>query len=176
MSLKRLLRDVRACRICEPDLPLGPRPVFRLARSARLLIISQAPSRKVHQSGLPWDDASGARLREWMMIDAMNFYDQSSVAVLPMGLLLSRRWPARRRQSAQTGMRTPLAQTIVGTSSEFAIDAPGRSVRPPPLFGIKTKRIDDRNRQGILAVRADILSVTASELAQRILDAKEYMV
>lgn len=86
MSLKRLLRDVRACRVCEANLPLGPRPVFRLARGARLLIVSQAPGRKVHESGVPWDDASGARLRGWMTIDAADFYDESRVAILPMGL------------------------------------------------------------------------------------------
>jgi uracil-DNA glycosylase len=85
MSLKRLLRDVRACRTCAASLPLGPRPVLCLARSARLLIIGQAPGRRAHDSGVPWNDASGVRLRDWMMIDVEDFYDESRIAVLPMG-------------------------------------------------------------------------------------------
>ena len=66
MPLKLLLREVRACRICEADLPFGPRPVLQLASTARLLIIGQAPGSKVHQTGIPWNDASGDRLRDWL--------------------------------------------------------------------------------------------------------------
>jgi uracil-DNA glycosylase len=86
MALTDLLAEVRACRVCEASLPLGPRPVLQVASTARLLIVSQAPGRKVHQSGVPWDDASGARLREWMMLESSKFYDESRVAILPMGL------------------------------------------------------------------------------------------
>jgi uracil-DNA glycosylase len=85
MSLKRLLRDVRACQVCLADLPLGPRPVLQVASSARLLIIGQAPGSKVHQSGVPWDDASGDRLRDWLKVDRSVFYDAASVAIVPMG-------------------------------------------------------------------------------------------
>jgi uracil-DNA glycosylase len=81
-----MLRDVHACRICSAALPLGPRPVLQLASSARLLIIGQAPGRKVHLSGIPWDDASGDRLRDWLNIDSSVFYDPARVAILPMGL------------------------------------------------------------------------------------------
>ena len=86
MSLPDLLGEVRACRVCEASLPLGPRPVLRLASTAKLLIVSQAPGRKVHQSGVPWDDPSGARLREWMMLESLEFYDEARVAILPIGL------------------------------------------------------------------------------------------
>jgi uracil-DNA glycosylase len=86
MSLKRLLHRVRACTICEAALPLGARPVLQLASSARLLIVSQAPGRKVHETGVPWNDASGERLREWMGVDRSTFYDEGRVAILPMGL------------------------------------------------------------------------------------------
>jgi len=86
MSLTRLLRDVRACRLCEGQLPAGPRPVLHLARTARLLIIGQAPGRTVHQTGIPWDDPSGKRLREWTGIPSSAFYDQDRVAILPIGL------------------------------------------------------------------------------------------
>jgi uracil-DNA glycosylase len=85
MSLTRILREVRACRICEADLPFGPRPIVQLARTARLLIISQAPGSKVHQSGIPWSDASGDRLRGWLKLDRAVFYDKARVAILPMG-------------------------------------------------------------------------------------------
>lgn len=85
MSLKRILREVRACRICEANLPFGPRPVVQLASTARLLIVSQAPGSKVHQSGIPWNDASGDRLRDWLKLDRSVFYDKPRVAILPMG-------------------------------------------------------------------------------------------
>jgi uracil-DNA glycosylase len=85
MSLTRLLCEVRACRNCEGKLPLGPRPVLQLVGTARLLIIGQAPGSKVHRSGLPWDDASGDRLREWLKLDRSAFYDAARVAILPIG-------------------------------------------------------------------------------------------
>ncbi len=85
MSLERLLREVRACRACEADLPLGPRPVVQLSNTARLLIIGQAPGSKVHQSGIPWNDASGDRLRGWLELDRSTFFDEARVAILPMG-------------------------------------------------------------------------------------------
>jgi uracil-DNA glycosylase len=86
MSLTQLLREVRACQFCSADLPLGPRPVLQLASSARLLIIGQAPGSKVHRSGVPWSDPSGERLRTWMKLDSAVFYDETKVAILPMGL------------------------------------------------------------------------------------------
>ena len=86
MSLIRLLREVRACRLCEADLPFGPRPVLRLARAARLLIVGQAPGSKVHLTGVAWNDASGDRLRSWLQLDRTAFYDESRIAILPMGL------------------------------------------------------------------------------------------
>lgn len=85
MTLKGLLREVRACAICEAELPFGPRPVVRLASSARLLIISQAPGKKVHETGIAWNDPSGDRLRDWLGVDRSIFYDEARVAILPMG-------------------------------------------------------------------------------------------
>ncbi len=84
-NLDHLLCDIRACRICEASLPLGPRPVLRASATARLLIVGQAPGTKVHASGVPWDDASGKRLREWLGMDADTFYDVSNIAIVPMG-------------------------------------------------------------------------------------------
>ena len=80
-----LLKDIRACRLCEDKLPLGPRPVLRASTTARLLIVGQAPGTLVHGSGVPWDDASGVRLREWLRVDKSAFYDEKKIAIVPMG-------------------------------------------------------------------------------------------
>jgi uracil-DNA glycosylase len=85
-SLPELLRAVRACRVCEAHLPLGPRPVLQLGAGARILIVGQAPGARVHSSGVPWSDASGERLRRWMGIEASTFYDAERIAIVPMGL------------------------------------------------------------------------------------------
>ena len=84
-KLDRLLAEIRACQVCAAHLPLGPRPVLQASATARLLIVSQARGRKVHLSGVPFDDVSGDRLREWMGIDKAMFYDARSVAIVPMG-------------------------------------------------------------------------------------------
>ena len=84
-SLTALLKRVRACRICEASLPLGPRPVLRVRRGARLLIIGQAPGTRVHESGIAWNDRSGDQLRGWLAMDKETFYDDSRVAIAPMG-------------------------------------------------------------------------------------------
>jgi uracil-DNA glycosylase len=86
MSLTRVLREVRACQICSANLPFDSRPVLQLASTARLLIIGQAPGSKVHESGIPWNDASGDRLRYWLKLDRSVFYDAARVAIVPMGL------------------------------------------------------------------------------------------
>ncbi len=84
-SLDKLLTEIRACRICESQLPLGPKPVLRARLSSRLLIVGQAPGTLVHGSGIPWNDASGVRLREWLQLDRDRFYDEARVAIVPMG-------------------------------------------------------------------------------------------
>ncbi len=84
-SLADLLAQVRACDRCAAHLPLGPRPVLQAHEDARILIAGQAPGRKVHASGVPFDDASGERLRAWLGIAPEVFYDATRVAILPMG-------------------------------------------------------------------------------------------
>ncbi|AKD02584.1 uracil-DNA glycosylase family protein [Pontibacter korlensis] len=84
-ELESLLAQVRACRICEEHLPLGPRPVLAASHTAKLLIVGQAPGTKVHASGIPWDDQSGKRLRQWLGLAPEVFYDESKVAIVPMG-------------------------------------------------------------------------------------------
>ena len=84
-KLTPLLKQVRDCRLCEQHLPLGPRPVLQVHANARILIAGQAPGRKVHESGKPFDDASGKRLRDWLGISDETFYDAERIAILPMG-------------------------------------------------------------------------------------------
>ena len=84
-DLSALVEAARDCKLCAAHLPLGPRPVLAAEASARLVIIGQAPGTKVHESGIPWNDASGDRLRDWLALDKAAFYDASRIAIVPMG-------------------------------------------------------------------------------------------
>jgi len=92
-SLEGLLARVRACDICREYLPLGPRPVVRISETAKILIIGQAPGTKVHETGIPWNDPSGERLRAWLALDAEIFYDTSKIAIMPTGFCYPGRDP-----------------------------------------------------------------------------------
>ena len=85
ISFITLLAEVRRCTLCSAHLPLGPRPVLQAHPQARILIAAQAPGRKVHETGIPFTDASGERLRTWMGVDTETFYDRKRIAILPMG-------------------------------------------------------------------------------------------
>lgn len=85
LKMQGLLARVRACQHCEPDLPLGANPVVRASSTARLLIVGQAPGTRVHATGIPWNDPSGDRLRGWLQLDRDTFYDESLIAIVPMG-------------------------------------------------------------------------------------------
>ncbi len=85
-DLKSLIEEARACRVCAAHLPHEPRPVLRASPTARLLIVGQAPGRKVHETGIPWNDPSGDLLRIWLQLDREAFYDESRVAIIPTGL------------------------------------------------------------------------------------------
>lgn len=91
--LTDLAAEVRACRHCAAVLPLGPRPVIRVSTTATILIAGQAPGTKVHETGIPWNDPSGDRLRRWLAIDRDVFYDESRIAILPMGFCYPGRLP-----------------------------------------------------------------------------------
>ncbi|MCD7059373.1 uracil-DNA glycosylase family protein [Pelagibacterium xiamenense] len=84
-GLQALHDEIRGCAICAAELPLGPRPVVQVGNTAKVLIIGQAPGRKVHESGVPWNDQSGQRLRRWLGIAAEDFYDNGKIALVPMG-------------------------------------------------------------------------------------------
>ena len=84
-SFESLINKVHACTICKAKLPLGPRPVLQVNPKASILIAGQAPGRRVHESGIPFDDASGDRLRKWMGVTREVFYDPEQIAIVPMG-------------------------------------------------------------------------------------------
>lgn len=85
LAFDALAREVHACTVCAPHLAMGPRPVVQVHPLARILVAGQAPGRKVHESGVPFDDASGERLRHWMGVTNEVFYDATRIAILPMG-------------------------------------------------------------------------------------------
>ena len=84
-SFSQLVDNVKACTICADHLPLGPRPVFQIHPKAKILIAGQAPGRRVHESGVPFDDPSGNRLRDWLGVTKDVFYDPQQIALVPMG-------------------------------------------------------------------------------------------
>ena len=83
--LEQLLREIRECRNCEPNLPLGANPVIQAHSDAKILIIGQAPGTRVHETSVPWNDPSGDRLREWLQLSRDQFYSPDKIAIMPMG-------------------------------------------------------------------------------------------
>ncbi|WP_040491214.1 uracil-DNA glycosylase family protein [Xanthomarina gelatinilytica] len=83
--MKNLLKDIRQCTICEAHLPLGPRPIVSAHKDSKIVIIGQAPGLKVHTNGIPWDDPSGKQLRKWLDVTDELFYDETKIALVPMG-------------------------------------------------------------------------------------------
>jgi uracil-DNA glycosylase len=115
--LDSLLDEVRGCRACADSLPLGPRPLLQVSATAKILVASQAPGVKAHDSGIPFLDASGNRLREWMGVSMPQFYDAGDIAILPMGLCYPGRGPSGdappRRECARL-WRDPLLARMSG--------------------------------------------------------------
>ncbi len=109
-----LLDEIRGCELCAEHLPLGPRPVLQASSSAKVLIAGQAPGTKVHESGIPFHDASGERLREWMGVSQEVFYDASKVAIVPMGFCYPGRGASGdlppRKECAETWREKVLAE------------------------------------------------------------------
>lgn len=130
-SLSSLLRDARACTVCTAHLPLGPRPVLAAHAKARILVIGQAPGSRVHESGVPWDDPSGDRLRDWLGVDRSTFYDEQQIALVPMGFCYpgkGRSGDLPPRPECAPLWHAPLlahmpAVTLVVILSQYALDA-----------------------------------------------------
>jgi len=104
-TLDQAMAAARACTICAAELPLGPNPVFRLSATARLLIVGQAPGTKVHETGIPWNDRSGDRLRDWLAVGHETFYDESRIAILPAGFC----YPGRHQRGGDLPPRRECA-------------------------------------------------------------------
>jgi len=83
--MESLLHDIRQCNICSKYLHLGPRPIVSAHPQSKIIIIGQAPGTKVHNSGIPWDDASGKQLRKWLNVSDVDFYNEEKFAIVPMG-------------------------------------------------------------------------------------------
>jgi len=84
-STARLLQEIRACTNCSEHLPLGPRPIANFSAKSRILLVGQAPGTRVHETGIPWNDPSGVRLRSWLDVTEDQFYDPDLFAIVPMG-------------------------------------------------------------------------------------------
>lgn len=83
--MENLLHNIRQCTICSENLLLGPRPIVTARSDSKIVIIGQAPGTKVHNSGIPWDDASGKQLRKWLNVSSRDFYDETKFSIIPMG-------------------------------------------------------------------------------------------
>lgn len=83
--MEKLLSEIRSCTVCSAHLPLGPRPIVAAHPKAKIAIIGQAPGKKVHETGVPWDDPSGRQLRKWLGVTDELFYNEKKMALIPMG-------------------------------------------------------------------------------------------
>ncbi|UMT90730.1 uracil-DNA glycosylase family protein [Paracidovorax citrulli] len=125
-DLASLVHSVRNCTLCAGSLPLGPRPVLQASAGARILVAGQAPGRKVHASGIPFDDASGERLRAWMGVDRDTFYDPGRIAIVPMGFCYpgtGRSGDLPPRPECASTWRKPLLQALPGIRLTIVLGA-----------------------------------------------------
>ena len=83
--MEKILKEIKQCAVCKEYLDLGPNPVVVANPKSKILIVGQAPGKRVHESGIPWDDPSGVQLRKWMGVDESVFYDATRIAIVPMG-------------------------------------------------------------------------------------------
>ncbi|MEL7487084.1 MAG: uracil-DNA glycosylase family protein, partial [Pseudomonadota bacterium] len=84
-SLDEIVAGIRACTLCVDDLPHAPVPIVQAGAGARIGIFSQAPGNRAHQSGKPFYDPSGVRLRDWLQVSEAEFYDPDRFVIAPMG-------------------------------------------------------------------------------------------
>jgi uracil-DNA glycosylase len=165
-ELDTLLGEVRACTHCAADLPLGPRPVVRAHRDSAVLVIGQAPGTRVHESGVPWDDPSGKRLRQWLNVTREEFYDTSRFAIVPMGFC----YPGRDKRGGDSPPRPECAPLWHGRLLEQM-----PNIRLTLLIGNyaqkvlpgQTRRENlDRNGPWMAGFRADVFSYAPPFSAQ----------
>ena len=176
MSLSRILYEISACRMCEAKLPHGARPILRASRSARLLIISQAPGSKVHETGIPWNDASGDRLRDWTGLNRSIFYDQRKIAILPIGFC----YPGAAANGGDKPPRPECAPLwhgrVLDHLPNLQLTLLVGQYSQKALSRIKSEGLDDGDGKGISRIWSEVLPNSTSELAKRNLDAKTTLV
>lgn len=98
-----LVHDIRTCTLCSNHLPFAPNPVVRLKPSARILVVGQAPGTKVHATGIPWNDQSGDKLRQWLGVGRETFYNEDIFAIMPMGFCYPGKGKSKVKPEAQVG-------------------------------------------------------------------------
>ena len=154
-SVAPLLMAVRACTLCARHLPLGPRPVLQMHAGARLLIAAQAPGRKVHETGIPFDDASGDRLRAWLGISRATFHDATRVAILPMAFCYpgaGRSGDLPPRRECAPAWRAPLLARLKHLELTLVIGRYAQAYHFPDDTGSLTDLVHDWRRHWPLAV------------------------
>ena len=175
VNVEALLTEVGACQVCAAHLPHGPRPIVQLGASARLVIIGQAPGSKVHASGVPWQDDSGNRLREWAGLELENLLRSSACRSPADRLLLSGRG-RRGRSAAASRMCAALARAAARGPATVTTDV----TRRHPCAGLLSQSLaqthDDRGGPKLRGASTDIFSAAASELAFDRLDEEEPVV
>lgn len=140
-----LLANVRACKLCADQLPLGARPVLQFDPRARILIAGQAPGRKVHESGIPFDDSSGKRLRDWMGIGRNSFYNPQQVAILPMGFCFpgtSKSGDLPPRPECSPAWREPLLAQLPNLEMTLVLGQYAQAYHFGDKFKSVTKRVE----------------------------------
>jgi len=141
-----LMARLRQCRLCEPQLPLGANPVIRATESARILVAGQAPGVRVHKSGIPFNDPSGDRLREWMGLDPRQFYDESKIAIIPMGFCYPGSGPRGDQPPAKLCSRTWHAQLLAHLRKLRLILAVGQYAQAYYLPHLRSQTLTTRVR------------------------------
>jgi hypothetical protein len=134
-QMDELLAEIRTCQTCSQQTPPGRRPVLQASAASRLLIVSQAPGRKVEETGIPFNDVSGDRLREWLQIDRDVFHDAERVAIVPMDFC----FPGK-------GKSGDLASTTVPVDDQCATDPGHWPVRTDGFAGRRACRHAHRHR------------------------------
>ena len=156
MSLSELLVSMRACSACE-GLPLGPKPIFQIDPRAPILIVGQAPGRLTHAKGIPFDDPSGNRLRQWLGVTREEFYDPAKFAIFPMGLCFP--GTAKGGDLPPRPECAPLWRArVLKAAAEYPADDHARKI----CAGLASRQRPGRKPHGYSEGLADALAASAS--------------
>ena len=160
-DFEALLARVRACTICADALPLGPRPIVRGTPKAKLLLIGQAPGTRVHKTGIPWNDPSGERLRDWLQMSPGDFYDEDKIAIVSMGFC----YPGVNPRGGDEPPRTGVAPADPGQLVEDPTDFTDRTICAKALPRQRTKENANRDCAQLADLRTRLPPSAPPELA-----------